>query len=861
MKAMAYRRKAILLAGLAAWALAAAHGQAAAAEGKSVKLGEKIVIHGRTYYVENIVDGKLVLTPPRPPTALMGAFIQPAEADAESSQSQAGRTPRKMIDGSGWGETFPGSGLFVHSASVYADGGCMWNGKWNSWLWFDLGREHNVNGFYLWNYNEGGGWNTRGVREVEILASTDNAKFTSLGLFKLKMATARDDYEGEAVAFPKPVRARYFRFLIKSNYRGGEMSGIAEIRFSNADEKAAVPAPSEWTPKYARPEHPKLALGQALEGAENCIFPADAGVIDVTKPPYEAKGDGTTDDTAAIQKALDDYPARGAIIWLPNGIYLVSDTLRWGGTPDQQKRTTLWGQSQRGAVIKLRDDCPGFEHPRRPKAVIYTGRAPAQRFGNEIHNLTVDTSAGNPGATGIQFIANNHGGMSNVTIVSGDGQGFAGLDLGYTDEQGPCLISRVTVCGFDLGVRTATSVASETLEHITLEHQNVAGFRNEGQPCTVRGLRSTNEVPAFVAAGGFNVLLDCEFLGLGKAAAQPAIIEDATLVVRNLKTTGYQTAIRRLRGGKADIPGPIVAEFYSKPPVSLFEPVGKPLNLPIKETPELPWDKLDDWIAPQKFGAIADDREDDTAAIQAAIDAGKPTAYLPRGSYQVSDTIVLRGKLRRLIGCKATLHVAGELRKQAKPVLRFADGEEPVVAIEGLTTDFSSGPYWFIEHAAKRALVLRGLGINFQGAHAYHGEGPGQLFIHDVVGRWFQFKGQTVWARQFNVEGDGTHILNDGGTLWVLGYKTEGGGTLLHTRNGGRTELLGGFSYTVGKVGPEPMILVENASASVAFTEVCFTGRPFTLIARETRGGETRDLRHDDPRWGGAFTRLNLGKD
>jgi branched-chain amino acid transport system substrate-binding protein len=37
-------------------------------------------------------------------------------------------------------------------------------------------------------------------------------------------------------------------------------------------------------------------------------FPADAGVIDVTQPPYNARRDGRTDDTAAIQKALDDQP-------------------------------------------------------------------------------------------------------------------------------------------------------------------------------------------------------------------------------------------------------------------------------------------------------------------------------------------------------------------------------------------------------------------------------------------------------------------------------------------------------------------------------------------------------------------------
>jgi hypothetical protein len=58
-------------------------------------------------------------------------------------------------------------------------------------------------------------------------------------------------------------------------------------------------------------------------------FPADSGVIDVTKPLYNAKGDGKTDDTEAIQKALSQYSSGNRIIYLPGGIYLVSDTLKW----------------------------------------------------------------------------------------------------------------------------------------------------------------------------------------------------------------------------------------------------------------------------------------------------------------------------------------------------------------------------------------------------------------------------------------------------------------------------------------------------------------------------------------------------
>ncbi len=57
----------------------------------------------------------------------------------------------------------------------------------------------------------------------------------------------------------------------------------------------------------------------------------EIGNIDVTQPPYNAKGDGKTDDTAAIQKALDDTAAAGGgIVFLPTGIYRVATHLSVG---------------------------------------------------------------------------------------------------------------------------------------------------------------------------------------------------------------------------------------------------------------------------------------------------------------------------------------------------------------------------------------------------------------------------------------------------------------------------------------------------------------------------------------------------
>lgn len=42
---------------------------------------------------------------------------------------------------------------------------------------------------------------------------------------------------------------------------------------------------------------------------------------------FGAKGDGTTDDTQAIQRAMDSFGSRGGTVYIPNGVYLVAGSL------------------------------------------------------------------------------------------------------------------------------------------------------------------------------------------------------------------------------------------------------------------------------------------------------------------------------------------------------------------------------------------------------------------------------------------------------------------------------------------------------------------------------------------------------
>jgi hypothetical protein len=147
------------------------------------------------------------------------------------------------------------------------------------------------------------------------------------------------------------------------------------------------------------------------------------------------------------------------------------------------------------------------------------------------------------------------------------------------------------------------------------------------------------------------------------------------------------------------------------------------------------------------------------------------------------------------------------------------------------------------------------------GKAGYESKGRGDLFLEDVCGGPFVFRKQNVWARQFNVENDGTHVLNDGGSLWILGYKTERGGTLIETTGGGRTEVVGGFAYATSRPKTEPMFVIRDASASIIMGESCFNGNPFIALVEETRGSETRRLFNGmaPGRTGGSMLPLYVG--
>jgi hypothetical protein len=223
---------------------------------------------------------------------------------------------------------------------------------------------------------------------------------------------------------------------------------------------------------------------------------------------------------------------------------------------------------------------------------------------------------------------------------------------------------------------------------------------------------------------------------------------------------------------------------------------------------------------------------DDTKKIQDAIDSGKTTVYFPRGNYNLNGIVYVRGNVQRIIGLEANINI------NSSSGFVVDEGTAPTVVFERFISGYGTG--YIVTQASSRTVVVR----NSCNIAVKKNAGTGDLYLEDVCNNPspFEFHGGNVWARQFNVENAGTHVINDGANLWILGMKTERDGVLIETKNGGKTELLGFFCYTT--ITPADTMFVNNESSFSAIgSETCWANKGYNYFLKETRGGVTKALK------------------
>ncbi|HWH70274.1 MAG TPA: hypothetical protein VNT26_12885, partial [Candidatus Sulfotelmatobacter sp.] len=281
----------------------------------------------------------------------------------------------------------------------------------------------------------------------------------------------------------------------------------------------------------------------------------------------------------------------------------------------------------------------------------------------------------------------------------------------------------------------------------------------------------------------------------------------------------------------------------------LFGASSESLQLPVKPEPAFPWETdPGKWVCANDFGAVPGDNQDDTQAIQKAIDAaaaaGKTTVFFRGVSggdpnwYTLNGEVRVHGSVRHILA----LGFGRILGNKGSGKFVITDDSAPRVKFQHLQA-FGGGPPAIENRSASRTLIVESCDLNILGT------GRGDIFVTDCSCHVdLRQAGQKCWARQLNPEGtsDAGLVRNAGADLWVLGAKFEGAGVRFHTSQGGQTEVLGMFLYDPGDLKEEdqrPVFEVDNASFSVAgLREITFGKHTYTAKVRAKRGEETRVL-------------------
>ena len=266
-----------------------------------------------------------------------------------------------------------------------------------------------------------------------------------------------------------------------------------------------------------RTESEVVATGRAAIARYEDRQLTSLGFLDVTKPPYNADGSGTTDATAAIQQAINDARDAQLVCWLPAGRYLVSDTIHgvigvvnwddwpydghadpWVAEASFHYPCVLMGACGNArSTIVLKDGADGFDDPQHPKPVLYFWARSPQSFGSrdpnqphssinfnqKILHVDIELGRGNPGAIGI-----DHRGAEGATVedVKVDATGaFAGIR--HAPGSGGAMHG-ISVQGGRYGLYLPGTQPSPLVSDVRLQGQSEASvyYRSRG-PLTIVG--------------------------------------------------------------------------------------------------------------------------------------------------------------------------------------------------------------------------------------------------------------------------------------------------------------------------------------------------------------------------------------
>jgi hypothetical protein len=409
----------------------------------------------------------------------------------------------------------------------------------------------------------------------------------------------------------------------------------------------------------------------------------DPKAVYLEAPAFEVRGDGVADDSAAIQKAIDQASGKllEGIVFVPSGRYRLTRTLYvWAGV-------RIYGYGPTRPIFVLGDNTPGYQQgiglmvmfsgsrprpagappvqgfpgtfriPFPPPGTVppndEIGDANPGTFYSAMSNIDFEIGAGNPAAVAIRAHYAQHCFLRHMNFRIGSG--LAALtEIGNEAED-------LHFYGGTYGILTGKPSAAWqfTLIDSVFEGQRKAAIREHEAGLTL--IRDTfRNVPTaididpeyhdqlwikdcrFENISGPAIIISNEMSPLVEIGVENAVLKDVPVFAR-FRQSGKEVAGKGKQYRIADfnygliVPGlgmtGTIGMIYKATPLDTMPELLPPAIRPLPPSEE--------WVNVRTLGAAGDGTADDTAAIQKAI-AKHRVLYFPSGRYIIRDTITLK---------------------------------------------------------------------------------------------------------------------------------------------------------------------------------------------------------------------------
>lgn len=498
-------------------------------------------------------------------------------------------------------------------------------------------------------------------------------------------------------------------------------------------------------------------------------------ILDITKAPFNAKGDGITDDTAAFCAAMKfvrenvevassgdrvscmDRRTHSWIIYVPNGIYLVSNTISqcwpalamnirngWSkvnylkiNSPEHEK--TLYKQTA-GKVPYLHnnpkltafDDNNGsYMRGQYNDAIIYDEvnwaiRIIGESRENTIVKLKDDASgfgAGNAKPV-ISFYLLERGSnvnignfFENITVNTGkNNPGAVGLRWNSSNLGGirnTAIISEdgKGAVGLLMGCNNATGYFRDIF---------ISGFDTGMKLSAGRETMIALEYATFTKQNKVAVYVGNAGAGAGgdSLSARKILINKTPLAMQCTRAAQVVLLESRINAEKASL---LEEDSSLIMRDVLFNRKALPeqhfnVEIAIEDQPLVkPEINLKKWVCVDDFGAVGDGKTDDTPAIQKAMDSGLPVVSFRKPNYVINGTVKIPAHVREIEGAFSNLVRRKSIAFNAPALFEVAEASKSPLLIHRI---HSAGGV-LVDHAISRPLIMEDIYVIFNHIRSY----------------------------------------------------------------------------------------------------------------------------------------------